>query len=118
MLRGRYENEVKNVQIIVPEKVVDELLETVISVKEILTLAAISIGAATLVITLLVFSLSIRLRKKEIQTLKYIGAAKGSITQILSLEIALVFGLSILLTLSYLIVINGIGLPLLEQLIQ
>ncbi|THD65694.1 ABC transporter permease [Robertkochia marina] len=118
MLRGRYENEVQNVQIVVPEKVVDELLETVVSVKEILTLAAISIGAATLVITLLVFSLSIRLRKKEIQTLKYIGAAKGSITGILSLEIVLVFALSTLLTLFYLLAINGIGLPLLEQLIQ
>lgn len=118
MLRGRYENEVQDVQIAVPEKVVDELLDTVVSIKEILTLAAISIGLATLVITFLVFSLSIRLRKKEIQTLKYIGAAKGRITGILSLEILLVFGISIFLTLTYLLVINLVGIPLLEQLIQ
>jgi putative ABC transport system permease protein len=73
---------------------------------------------ATLAITLLVFSLSIRLRKKEIQTLKYIGAAKGRITAILSLEIILVFTISLLLTFAYLLTINLFGFPLLEKLIH
>lgn len=117
MLRGRYENDAQHVQIAVPEQVVSELLDTVVSVKEIITLAAISIGLATLVITLLVFSLSIRLRKQEIQTLKYIGAAHKRITGILSLEILLVFSVSLLLTLIYLLTINMLGLPLLEKLI-
>ncbi|MBL7472710.1 ABC transporter permease [Robertkochia sediminum] len=118
MLRGRYENEGGASQVVVPELVVEELLETVVSIKEILTLAAVSIGLATLVITLLVFSLSIRLRKKEIQTLRYIGAAKGRITAVLSLEIVLVFAISLLLTLTYLLVINLLGIPLLEKIIQ
>ena len=118
ILRGRYENEVSNAQIVVPELVVNELLETVVSIREILTLAAISIGIATLIITFLVFSLSIRLRRREIQTLEYIGAAKGRITGILSLEIVLVFFISLLLTLAYLLSINIFGLPLLEKLIH
>ncbi|WP_224489235.1 ABC transporter permease [Robertkochia flava] len=118
ILRGRYETQGDNVQIVVPELVVEELLETVVSIKEILTLAAVSIGLATLVITLLVFSLSIRLRKKEIQTLRYIGAARGRITAVLSLEILLVFALSLLLTLTYLLVIAILGIPLLEKLIH
>ena len=118
ILRGRYENASQNVQLIVPELVITELLQTVVSIREILTLAALSIGLATLVITLLVFSLSIRLRKKEIQTLKYIGAARGRITGVLSLEITLVFVFSLLLTAAYLLVINIFGIPLLEKLIR
>lgn len=118
MLRGRYETEDRGVQIVVPELIVEELLDTVVSVKEILTLGAIAVGAATLVIAFLVFTLSIRLRKKEIQTLRYIGAARGRITGVLSLEIILVFAFSLLLTLIYLLFINIIGIPLLEQLIH
>ncbi|WP_224483307.1 ABC transporter permease [Robertkochia aurantiaca] len=118
MLRGRFETEDRSAQVIVPSEVMERLLETVVSVKEIITLAAISIGLATLVITLMVFALSVRLRKKEIKTLKDIGAAPGRIKSVLSLEVLLVFTLSFGLTAVYLLLINNFGLRLLENFIQ
>lgn len=115
MLRDKLENSDGVTQIVVPSAIMDELLGTVMSVKDILTLAAISIGAATLLISILVFLLSIQLRKREIRTMHHLGASPASIKSILSLEIVLVLAWSVFMTSCYLIIINLMGLPLLEK---
>ncbi|KAB1067793.1 FtsX-like permease family protein [Tamlana haliotis] len=109
ILRGRFENRTDNLQIVVPTTVMQELLDTVVSVKNLLLLAAISIGLATLVIVTLVFSLSIKLRSGEIHTMKRIGSSKSAITNILGLEVVLTLALSLVLAVVLVLLLNVFG---------
>jgi len=115
MLRGRYEQGASDVQLVLPEEVIEELVDTVISVRDLLLLAALSIGVATLLVTTLVFLLSIQLRKREIATMKSIGAAPGVVRGVLLSEILMVIGLSLLLAGLYSLVLQYLGIPLLEK---
>jgi putative ABC transport system permease protein len=115
MLRGRYEQEVSDVQLLLPEEVIEELVDTVISVRDLLLLAALSIGVATLLVTTLVFLLSIQLRKREIATMKSIGAAHGVVRGVLLAEILMVIGFSLLMAGLYILLLQHLGIPLLEN---
>lgn len=114
ILRGRYQ-ENPTLQLQVPEDVVDELVSTVVTVRELLFLAVLSIGLATLLITALVFLLSIQLRKAEIATMRHIGAAPGVIRGILAAEILLILGMGFLLAVSLVWILGQLGISLLEK---
>ena len=114
MLRGRYERNT-DLQMVVPESVIDELVDTVVSVKDLLLLAAFSVGLATLLITSLVFLLSIQLRKAEIATMKQIGAAPSLVRGVLFAEILLILGIGLILALILVWIVNWLGIPLLEN---
>jgi putative ABC transport system permease protein len=114
ILRGRYQDH-PTLQMVVPEDVVDELIDTVVSVKDLLLLAALSVGLATLLITALVFLLSIQLRKAEITTMKQIGAAPGVVRVTLIAEIVLVIGVGALISLVLVWTLSRLGIPLLEN---
>jgi putative ABC transport system permease protein len=90
LLRGRYEEEGTAVQMIVPSAVVSEVLETMFSVRDYVTLGGIGVGVATLMTAALVFLLSIRLRRREIETIRKIGGSSRRLTAMLASEILLV----------------------------
>jgi putative ABC transport system permease protein len=90
LLRGRYEEEGTAVQMLVPSDVVGELLETVFSVRNYVILGSIAVGAATLITAALVFVLSIRLRRREIETIRKIGGSSRLLIGVLVSEISLV----------------------------
>ncbi|MDX1333792.1 MAG: FtsX-like permease family protein, partial [Robiginitalea sp.] len=114
ILRGRYQDHA-TLQMVVPEDVVDGLIGTVASVKDLLLLAALSVGLATLLITALVFLLSIQLRKAEIATMKQIGAAPAVVRATLIAEILLVIGIGALISLVLVWSLSRLGIPLLEK---
>lgn len=90
LLRGRYEEEGTAVQMLVPSEVVDEVLETMFSIRDYVLLGSIGVALATLVIAALVFVLSIRLRRREIETIRKIGGASRHLRGMLAAEILLV----------------------------
>jgi putative ABC transport system permease protein len=90
LLRGRYEEEGTAVQMLVPSEVVNEVLETMFSVRNYVVLGSIGVGLATLVTAALVFVLSIRLRRREIETIRKIGGASRHLRAMLAAEILLV----------------------------
>ncbi|MCP4260963.1 MAG: hypothetical protein GY774_26155 [Planctomycetes bacterium] len=92
MLRGRYEAQGTGttVQMLVPLKVINSLLETVFSVRNFIVLGSIGIIFATAAITILVFILSIRLRRREIETIRKIGGPRRRMWAILFAEILMV----------------------------
>ena len=55
----------------------DELLATVLTVRQYVLAAVLLVGLATLATIILVFVLSARLRRNEILTMTRIGAAPG-----------------------------------------
>jgi putative ABC transport system permease protein len=94
LLRGRYQKEA-GVQMLVPLTVIQELLDTVFVVRDYVVLAGVGVAGAAFVIMALVFALSIRLRKREIETIRKIGGARQRLTAILCAEIAIVVGAGI-----------------------
>ncbi len=109
MLRGRYEERTGPVQILVPIDIINELMETVLSVRDFVIMGSIGVGAATLATAVLVFLLSIRLRKKEIETIRKIGGNGRRLRAILASEIVLVITMSAVVAAILLIIVSQYG---------
>jgi putative ABC transport system permease protein len=90
LLRGRYEEAGTAVQMLVPSDVINEILETLFSVRNYVMLGSIGVGVATLMTAVLVFVLSIRLRRREIETIRKIGGSSRRLKGVLASEILLV----------------------------
>jgi putative ABC transport system permease protein len=97
LLEGRYQVPGGSVQAIRPAVVMDELLATVFTVRQYVLAAVGLVGVATFATIALVFLLSARLRRGEIDTMIRIGAAPGRVAAMLGAEIALVLATSVVL---------------------
>jgi putative ABC transport system permease protein len=90
LLRGRYELETQPSQIVAPVHVMNELLDTVFAVQGYVVLAMGVVGAATAAIAALVFLLSLRLRRREIETLVKLGGSRGRVAAVMVSEVVAV----------------------------
>jgi putative ABC transport system permease protein len=90
LLRGRYEEGGTAVQMVVPSVVVNELLDTMFSVRDWVVLGSLAVGVATAMTAALVFALSIRVRRREIETIQKIGGGRQRLAAILGAEILVV----------------------------
>lgn len=90
ILRGRYSSPDDLVQIIEPTAVIDELLDTVLTVQTFVIAAVVVVGISTLATAILVFMLSLRLRRREIETMRKIGGSRASIGWVMVSEIVVV----------------------------
>ena len=93
--QGKYLGDDERVQIINPTAVMDELLGTVLTVQNYVVAAVVVIGFSTLMTAVLVFMLSLRLRKREIETMHRIGGAKHWVIGLLGTEITVVLLLGV-----------------------
>ena len=87
ILLGRYESADERHQILRPILVMDELLATILTVQSFVVAAVIIVGTATLATTVLVVLLSLRLRRREIETMIKIGGSRGRIVSVLASEV-------------------------------
>lgn len=92
LLRGRYIGEDERVQIVRPDTVMQDLLSTVITVRRYVMAAVVGVGAATLATMILVFVLSLQLRRREMETMVKIGGARGRVAAIVATEVICVLG--------------------------
>jgi len=90
LLMGRYEEPGLAVQIVRPRAVMDELLETVITIRSYVVAALATVGVATLAVAGLVFGLSLRLRQREIETIVKIGGSRAAVIGLLASDVAFV----------------------------
>jgi putative ABC transport system permease protein len=97
ILMGRYEAPDEPMQILKPTTVIDELLGTIFTVQNFVVAGMLLVGVAALATASLVFILSLRLRKREIETMARIGGSKLRVAGILVTEIAVVIGMSVVL---------------------
>ena len=91
LLRGRFESGEIETQAVVPQQVVRNLLNSIFRIKQIFDGVFIAVGMATLLIFVLIMTLTIRLRKDEINTLEIIGSSRFKVVEILSMEVAIMF---------------------------
>ena len=89
LLLGRYQSDEVS-QIVAPDAVMDELLETILTVREYVIAAVVIAGVATLATAALVFLLSLRLRRREIETMLRIGASRATVATLVASELAFV----------------------------
>jgi len=94
ILRGRYADENAGSQIIRPVTVINELLDTLLTIQQFIVAAVIIVGLATIATAALVFMLSLRLRQREIDTMLKIGGSRPRVASMLLAEVAIVLLLS------------------------
>ena len=90
LLQGRYEKSGIAVHIVRPVEVMNELLATILTVERFVVAGAVIIGLATLSSVILVFMLSLRLRRREIETMFKIGGARLNVALVMTSEIVAV----------------------------
>lgn len=94
LLIGRYQAADESSQVVEPSAVMDELLATILRVRTFILAGSLLLGIATTLSVALVFALSLRLRRRELSTMKRIGGSRFRLISIVSWEILLVIATS------------------------
>jgi putative ABC transport system permease protein len=90
LLQGRYQSDDTRVQIARPSEIMGELLDTIVTVESFVLAGAVIVGLATLASASLVFMLSLRLRRREMETLFKIGGSRAGVGALMASEIGVV----------------------------
>ncbi len=115
LLRGRYLGKDERDQIIEPVAVMDELVTTVVKVRSYVTAAVVLLGISTLLMMTLVFALSIRLRRREMETMTKIGCSRGTIASLLGCEIGVVLAAGVAIAIGLTTAAHAWGPALLRE---
>ncbi len=89
ILMGRYLDS-ETSQIVRPRDVVEELLDTILTIQQFIVVAVFIVAIATVATAALVFLLSLRLRQREIDTIAKIGGGRWHVASMLLAEIVIV----------------------------
>ena len=95
LLMGRYISKGETSQIVKPDKVIKNLLESIFKIKGFLDSIFFIVSISTILLLGLVVMLSLRLRSREIQTMSRIGSSKFKIAELLGFEIGIIFIISL-----------------------
>lgn len=90
LLQGRYQSSEERVQVVRPDEVMGELLDTILTIERFVVAGAAIVGLATLASAALVFMLSLRLRRREMETLFKIGGSRASVFALMASEMMVV----------------------------
>ncbi|MGR9052966.1 MAG: ABC transporter permease [Gammaproteobacteria bacterium] len=91
LLRGRYVDDSAEVQIVRPLENLRGLLNNIFRVGALFDALLTLVGAATLLALGLIFTLSLRLRQKEIETITLIGCGRLTVARLVAAELCLLF---------------------------
>jgi putative ABC transport system permease protein len=97
ILMGRYEGDEEPSQIVQSTTVMNELLDTILTIQGFVVAAIMLVAAATIATAALVFLLSLRLRRREIETMTKIGGSRWIVGTVLVSEVAAVLVLGVFL---------------------
>lgn len=109
LLQGQYLGKQEAAQIVLPDLVMDGLLKTIITVQNYIIAGVVIIALSTLMTSALVFMLSLRLRKREIETMHRIGGRRQLVISLLGSEILVVLLMAGLLAFALTLLISQWG---------
>ena len=118
ILQGRFETPGLATQIARPVEVMDELLATILTVESFVVAGAVIVGLATLATVVLVFLLSLRLRRREMETLFKIGGSRTSVAVVMTSEIVIVFVAGVVLAAGLTLLTSQFGSAAVRALIR
>lgn len=104
-----------SVQLVTPTVEMDELFATVFSVQRVVLWLLIAVGLATLALGVLTFVLSHRLRHREFESLRHLGASPAMLRALVVFEAVFVFASSLALSAVFLAVLHRFTPALLER---
>ncbi|TNF96126.1 MAG: hypothetical protein EP297_10680 [Gammaproteobacteria bacterium] len=116
LLRGRY-LESQQYQIVQPREVIDGLLENIFRIKNVLDGVILIVGIATVLAIILVFSLSLRLRQREINTIFKLGCSRMTIARLIGAEISMIVLLSGLICVILLLIVDQYSAEIVRKVI-
>jgi putative ABC transport system permease protein len=90
ILQGRYLKNETPYQIVQPKEVIDTLMANIFKIRNVLDAVIMLVGTATLLALTLVFSLSLRLREREIDVIFKLGCSRATIARLLGAEILII----------------------------
>jgi len=96
MLRGRFLDD-ELFQIIKPDDVIDGLMENIFRIKKVIDAVIVIVAVATLLTIVLVFILSLRIRRDEMDTIFRIGCSRMTTARLLAAEILIILVASAIL---------------------
>ena len=117
ILQGQYEGADEPAQILRPGIVIDGLLATVLTIRSFVVAAMLIVGSGTLVTAALVFLLSLRLRRRELETLFKIGGTRGRVAAVLCTEVVVVLALGAALAAGLTGVTRRLGAEMIQRFI-
>ena len=117
IFQGRMQTTDSGLQIINPAEVIAALLSTVFTVQQFVIAAVAIVGGATVMLAILVFLLSLRLRQRERLTLFKIGGSRGVIAGMMATEVLAVCLSSLLLAALLTVFITTFGADLIRALL-
>jgi putative ABC transport system permease protein len=117
LLMGRFLGRDEVCQIVEPADVMDDLIATVVKVRSYVVAAVVLVGSSTLVSAVLVFLLSLRLRRREMETMRKIGCSRWNVSSLLFCEILIVVALSVGLAAGLAFVTNAYGPSIIREFI-
>ena len=106
ILQGRFLSKEELHMIVKPEEVVDTMLQNIFRIRNVLDTVIVVVGIATILSVILVFTLSVRLRKREIETITRLGCRKFTIARFLGAEIFIIFMMSAVICTCLLVALN------------
>ena len=109
ILRGRYLDKDEIQQIVRPEEVIDGLLQNIFRIKNVLDAVIAVVAVATVLAIVLVFTLSLRLRQREIQTIFKIGCSRLTIAKLIAAEIVIIVFSSVVLCAILLVGVSSVS---------
>ena len=118
LLQGRYESALERAQIARPSEVMGELLDTILTVESFVLAGAAIVGIATLASASLVFMLSLRLRRREMETLFKIGGSRANVGALMASEMVVVLVTGIVLAAGLSFLTSQFGAALVRALIR
>ena len=90
ILRGRYLADHQDKQIVRPKKIIEDLLGNIFRIKDFIDAVILIVAVAMVLAVMLVFSLSLRLRQKEINTIFHLGCSRATVVQLIAAEILII----------------------------
>ena len=99
------------------ERVIGDLLDTVFTVRDYIVVGIAIIAVATTIVAILVFYLSLQLRRGERFTLARIGASRLQVHTLMATEVIFVLVVSAILSAILLALAQRYGIALLQQLL-
>lgn len=94
LLVGQFQSNNEVAQVVQPSTVMEELLATILRVRNFILAGTVLLGVATTLSLVLVFALSLRIRRQELVTMKKIGVSWFRLVLVVAWEILLVITLS------------------------
>lgn len=94
ILQGRFLEKGIMSQIIKPKDVIDDLMATIFRIRDVLDAVITIVGFSTVLALLLVFSLSLKLRERELAVISRIGCSRATTVKLVGAEILIIFLIS------------------------